>query len=151
MRLYSPNQFYSTLHAYYLLLKAQKTLQHTGLSWLNDLVETPASALTMQGACVSQSASEIDMAYALRWHEYLRLAARLPLWCKTRAPTCLVRSYALTTLLRARGLTPQLRLGVSKRGEQLASHAWVELFGDMVGEPASVAMDFVVVDPAAWW
>jgi len=48
---------------------------------------------------------------------------------------CLVRSALLFWLLSARGLTPMLRLGVTKTGGAFSAHAWVELDGRAVGEP----------------
>ena len=43
--------------------------------------------------------------------------------------TCLRQSLVIHTLLRRRGLRPELKLGVRKHGEQLDAHAWVELDG----------------------
>ncbi len=152
MRFYSFKQILNTLSAYCLLRKAHRQIHHNGLIWLNELVAAPAHEGDMHPheAVTPVANHKLEMDYALRWHEYLRLASRLPLWRNTRVPTCLVRSCALTLLLQARGWQPQLRLGVSKRGGQIASHAWVELGGVMVGEPANVASDFVVVEISAW-
>ena len=71
-------------------------------------------------------------------HESVRLAARLHgKWCQ-----CLPRSIALSSLLRQQGENAEVCLGVVKRGDALASHAWVEVDGQMVSEPQQVADDF---------
>jgi hypothetical protein len=46
---------------------------------------------------------------------------------------CLARSLALWTLLRRRGLAPELRLGVALDQPERA-HAWVVLDGHVLGE-----------------
>ena len=73
-----------------------------------------------------------------------------PLWKTENIPACLPKALALHSILRARDLSPVLSLGVSKRGRQLASHAWVELYGQMIGEPDNVADDFVRVNARTW-
>jgi hypothetical protein len=40
--------------------------------------------------------------------------------------TCLRKSLVLYALLRRRGATPQLCVGVKKDGNHLAAHAWIE-------------------------
>jgi hypothetical protein len=42
------------------------------------------------------------------------------------ASTCLRESLVLFALLRRRGATPSLCVGVKKEGERLAAHAWIE-------------------------
>jgi len=41
-------------------------------------------------------------------------------------PTCLRESLVLYGLMRRRGATPRLCLGVKKDGSRLAAHAWIE-------------------------
>lgn len=54
--------------------------------------------------------------------------------------TCLVQSLALWWLLRRDGLPAELRIGVERRGEALAAHAWVELCGEPVSDsPEAIA------------
>lgn len=86
--------------------------------------------------------SAIDnMRLAEQMHESIRLAARLQVW-----PTaCLPRSIVLVDMLETRSLNAKVCIGVSKAGNQLASHAWVELEGDMVAEPESVQHEFTPI------
>ncbi len=102
---------------------------------------------------VSQDA---DLSYALYWFEAYRLASRLPLWSKTSVPACLPRSTALIERLAQRKIESDLRLGVCKPDASapnplaIASHAWVEVNGVMVGEPSSVAQRFTPVPIESW-
>ncbi|MGQ0586939.1 MAG: lasso peptide biosynthesis B2 protein, partial [Gammaproteobacteria bacterium] len=45
------------------------------------------------------------------------------------ADTCLVRSLALTGVLRRHGVPAELRIGVGNTQPQLDAHAWVEVRG----------------------
>jgi hypothetical protein len=55
---------------------------------------------------------------------------------------CLPRSLALLRMLDRRGVPAALRIGVRKRGEQVAAHAWVEVGGVALGEPEDVEKRF---------
>jgi hypothetical protein len=46
--------------------------------------------------------------------------------------TCLTRALAGTMMLARRGYPTTLCIGVSKRGDDLSAHAWVECGGDAV-------------------
>ena len=48
--------------------------------------------------------------------------------------TCLVRSLALTRLLRSRGIAAELRIGV-KTADGFHAHAWVEVAGVPITPP----------------
>jgi len=74
-------------------------------------------------------------------HEAVRVAARLHLF----PAACLQRSIVLADMLRARGYSAEVFLGVAKSGMRLSSHAWVEVDGHMVAEPESVVEDFTKV------
>jgi hypothetical protein len=56
--------------------------------------------------------------------------------------TCLRQSLALWWLLRRRGVTAELRIGVGKEEEQILAHAWVELHGNPINDSASVAEQY---------
>lgn len=43
--------------------------------------------------------------------------------------TCLKRALVLSWLLRRRGITTTLQIGVVRQGEALAAHAWLEVEG----------------------
>jgi len=75
---------------------------------------------------------------ALQMHESVRLAARLHFL----NADCLPKSIVLADMLRRRSYRARVLVGVSKNGNGIASHAWVELEGAMLAEPASVEHDF---------
>lgn len=55
---------------------------------------------------------------------------------------CLSQSLALTWLLRRRGLSPALQLGVRLTGPQLDAHAWVEFEGRVLNDTQDVHSRF---------
>jgi len=57
--------------------------------------------------------------------------------------TCLPRSCALFLLLAWHGYDPRIRLGVRPGGPGVQAHAWVEIGGIPVGEPAQVRARFM--------
>lgn len=71
-------------------------------------------------------------------YESVRLAARLHIL----SAACLPRSIVFANMLKSRGHNAQVCLGVGKEGQNLASHAWVEVDGHIVAEPESVAQTF---------
>ena len=133
-------------HSLCALKQAQVRLSDNGLKWLEEKMNLPD-----KGEIVDRPGRKTEnLEYAANWHEAIRLAARLPLWKRQNIPACLPKALALHKLLLAHGMPAVLCLGVSKRGRQLASHAWVELYDQMVGEPANVAEEFVKVNARAW-
>ncbi len=81
---------------------------------------------------------------AQRTGRLLGLAARghiLPM-------TCLVRALALRRLLERRGISSRLRIGADWSASGFHAHAWVEVEGRAVGEPADVSDRFAVFEPA---
>ena len=60
-----------------------------------------------------------------------------------RAMTCLPRSLALRTMLARRGISSRLRIGVRKESGTVAAHAWIEVDGRPVGEPAAIEERFL--------
>jgi len=52
--------------------------------------------------------------------------------------TCLRRSLTLQKLLAGQGVAAALKIGVSKRAGFLQSHAWIEVEGQVIGEPEVV-------------
>ena len=51
---------------------------------------------------------------------------------------CLPRAVVLWTLLRRRGLAPDIRIGVRRTGERLDAHAWVEIDGRPLDDNTAV-------------
>ena len=80
----------------------------------------------------------IDRSRLLRMFEAVRLASRAHFF----KAECLPRSIVLSKMLRARGYQASTIIGIAKEDHSLASHAWVEVNGQMIGEPGSVARDF---------
>ena len=50
------------------------------------------------------------------------------------AVTCLPQALLVEWILRRRGLSPELRVGVRKQADALDAHAWVELHGVALGQ-----------------
>lgn len=48
---------------------------------------------------------------------------------------CMPRSLVLRDMLQRRSIPAELKLGVQKGESGLASHAWVEVLGEKIGEP----------------
>ena len=79
--------------------------------------------------------------YPVQW-AITTVAARLP-WA-----TCLVQALAADAILRRRGLTSELRIGVRVRGNSDApfkAHAWVECGGTVVTGAIEELADFKVL------
>jgi len=77
----------------------------------------------------------------VRW-AVAAVAARCPL------ATCLVQALAADVILRRRGLTSELRIGVRVRGNcdvPLEAHAWVECGGAVVTGAIEDLPDFKVL------
>jgi Transglutaminase-like superfamily len=76
-------------------------------------------------------------------HLVSRVASRLPI-----RPSCLARSVATGSLIRARFQIPvDLRLGARIAGQDLEAHAWIDVAGEPVGERATIAQDFPPLEP----
>jgi hypothetical protein len=60
--------------------------------------------------------------------------------------TCLRQSLALWWLLRRRGASAALRIGVGKPDGRLGAHAWVELHGRVVNDSATIADTYATYD-----
>ena len=56
--------------------------------------------------------------------------------------TCLSRSLLLCWLLRRRGVSSELRIGVNLSSGSLKAHAWVEYAGQPVNDRADIADEF---------
>ena len=88
----------------------------------------------------SNTTSHSDL--AAQMHEAVRLAARMHFL----EAECLPKSIVLADMLRARGLHASVVIGVSKENGALASHAWVELGGCIIGESESIHNDFTTLN-----
>ena len=56
--------------------------------------------------------------------------------------TCLKRTLILLALLRRRGLSADLKIGVTKAGRTIHAHAWVEQEGEVFLDDAEFARGF---------
>ena len=63
-------------------------------------------------------------------------------------PACLTRSLALWWLLRRRGVTGDLRIGVSNDDGEFEAHAWVEYEGTVINDSVASVQRFVAFDGA---
>lgn len=71
-----------------------------------------------------------------RW---VNAAARLPKpWAR-----CLQRSVALCLWLERKGISPQIKIGVSREKSTLNAHAWVEYGGRVINDRPDVSRFFV--------
>lgn len=111
-------------------------------AWLNNYLHISEAAKPINNESrsdiIEHDSSIESIKLAEQMHESVRLAARLQLW----STACLPRSIVLVDMLKARSLNARVCIGVSKAGNQLASHAWVELDGCMVAEPETVQYQF---------
>ena len=81
----------------------------------------------------------------------LKSLARLVNAAANRGPVhaaCLARSLALWWLLRCRGITSELRIGVAKDGGEFAAHAGVEYGGTVINDSPESIQRFAVFDGA---
>lgn len=63
--------------------------------------------------------------------------------------TCLPRALALQKMLAKRGIASTLRIGVRKAAATIDAHAWVEVEGRALGEPATIEERYRALLPAA--
>ena len=125
----SVNQCHWIWSAYWRLWPTLLRIKFSQVSWLKKQIEFSR---------VKEPIAATDSAMALGIHEAVRLAARLHFL----PAECLPRSLVLAAMLNKRGGSSSVRIGVAKTENGIASHAWVELDGKMVGEAESVGNDF---------
>ena len=71
-------------------------------------------------------------------HESIRLASRLlPFPCE-----CVPRSLVLRDMLQKKGVAAKFQIGVNKENLSLQSHAWVEVYGEAIGEKDDLKTTF---------
>lgn len=76
-----------------------------------------------------------------RLQSFVRRAARHHLW----KMACLPQALALRWLLAREGVSSAVVIGVRKEAGTLEAHAWVEMDGKALGEPADVRERFQVM------
>ena len=81
------------------------------------------------------------LAWAWRTQRLVSLAARLHLI----SMTCLPRALTLRWMASRHGIPAQLRIGMNKSSAGMLAHAWVEVQGEMIGEPEDIADRFMVL------
>lgn len=82
--------------------------------------------------------------------ELARQAQRLVRYAARLHPlrsTCLVEALTLRAMLARRGLPAEIKIGVLKTPAGLRAHAWLEVAGQIVGEPAEIDQRFKVLAP----
>jgi len=85
-----------------------------------------------------KSNSFAHQAFAERLKQLVDISSRLHLL----PMTCLVRSLALRWMLSRCGIPVQLCIGVSKTLIGMHAHAWVEIYGQPIGDAQDVAERF---------
>ncbi len=81
------------------------------------------------------------LAWAWRRQRLVSLAARYHLL----SMTCLPRALTLRWMASRHGISAQLRIGMNKSSAGMLAHAWVEVQGEMIGEPEDIADRFMVL------
>lgn len=135
-----PRQRRALLPAFFRLLRVQSRLKFAAADWLRCKLSRQhqvVNGLTEAGH--AQADSQIELANAL--HESVRLAAR----CQPGQPVCLAKSIVLVDMLHRQNVAAHLCIGVASQDQQFASHAWVEVEGQKIGEPESVSEQFVAM------
>jgi hypothetical protein len=61
-------------------------------------------------------------------------------------PNCLERSMTLWMMLRRVGIAGELHIGARKEGGKLEAHAWLELGGEVLNDPAEVHQHYARFD-----
>jgi hypothetical protein len=78
---------------------------------------------------------------AMPWLRAIRrIGARWP------GSKCLDQSLVLASLLRERGIDARLLIGAARGGAGIEAHAWVEIDGEPLGEPADLRERFRVLE-----
>jgi hypothetical protein len=77
-------------------------------------------------------ARAIDNGEVDRIHSIVEAAARRHLVLVDAS--CLRRALVLRCILGGRGASTRLQLGVRKAGSELVAHAWLELYGQPIGQ-----------------
>jgi hypothetical protein len=80
----------------------------------------------------------------VRLQAFVRRAARHHLW----PMACLPQALALRWLLAREGIPATVQIGVRKAAGALEAHAWVELEGQPLGEPADMRERFQLMQAA---
>lgn len=126
---FSPKQWRWLWSAYWRLWLTLLRIKFKPASWLRQKI-----SFGNRNTIVLPTNSKL----ALELHEVIRVAARLHFM----HAACLPKSLVLVQMLEENGLFAKVYIGVAKCGNGIASHAWVEMDGEMVGEVESVGANF---------
>lgn len=148
-----PIQFGRLVVAWRELQRVQTDLGKTSLDKIliqlqaslpaNAKIKPPYNSTVDSAAEVSADA---HLRTAVKWHEAVRIAARL----QRKPAHCLPKTIALVRLLTKRSVPASLHLGVKLNADHMAAHAWTQLGQHPVCEPDSVARTFTQVSLAEW-
>jgi hypothetical protein len=64
-----------------------------------------------------------------------------------RLVSCLPRALALRAMLSRRGLAASVRIGVTRQGETVLAHAWVEHNGQVLNDARDVRERYASLEP----
>jgi hypothetical protein len=90
------------------------------------------------GNAPRREADAADTHAAQRLAELASIAGRRGVF----TATCLPQALLVESILRRRGFSPELRVGVRKQADALDAHAWVELDGVALGQTELVHAPF---------
>ena len=124
--------------AWLALLAADLVLRLVPIGRLQTRIMTPlprASATEESG----------ERSRAQRACELVGIAARHHLY----PMRCLRQAVALQWMLKRRGLTTVLRIGVQRGEAELHAHAWLEYAGQPLGQPEGICRSYAPLLPVA--
>ncbi|NND00586.1 MAG: lasso peptide biosynthesis B2 protein [Gammaproteobacteria bacterium] len=131
------SQWCRLIEAYWRLWPVLLKIRFGRTAWLIDKLEFARQAVDLPKTSLPPLLDGMTRSM----HEAVRLAARCHFW----HTACLPRSLVLADMLNRRGLEASVRIGVSRStgaDSSLASHAWVEVQGCIVGEPETISEQF---------
>ena len=140
LRTLSFDQWRWAFSAYFRLWLVQLCIKFRSSVWLMTKIELGGSKDQAKMSNIEPQSSK-ELGRAVEMFESIRLAAR----CHFLDTDCLPRSIVLAEMLnRSAAVSAVVILGVNKQedGLSLASHAWVELNGQIVAEPEEVTTNF---------
>lgn len=105
---------------------------------LSGVMRTARLLERMSGNSPPRRADGVDMKDAQRLAQLAAVAGRRG----AIAATCLRQALLVHWLLRRRGFSPELKLGVRKDADTFDAHAWVELQGAALGQGELAHMPF---------
>jgi hypothetical protein len=112
------------------------------LAWVDIVVSRLPYALWRSWLRPTQSRSRARSAAAERLASWVEIGARYYL----RPVGCLKRALALRAVLSRRGIAAQVRVGVTRDGETVLAHAWVDHDGHVLNDAPDVGESYIPLE-----